>query len=85
MKDVLNLFSAWPSSEYHLKILAYLSLTMIVLKKKDSYRKKAYVYVCITKTLEILLLFHYNDKICNLPRGIDFQICSQIVPNVFRT
>lgn len=50
MKDVLNLFSAWPSSEYHLKILAYLSLTMIVLKKKDSYRKKAYVYVCITKT-----------------------------------
>ena len=50
MKDVLYLFSAWPCSEYHLKILAYLSLTMIVLKKKDSYRKKAYVNICITKT-----------------------------------
>ena len=40
MKDVLYLFSAWPCSEYHLKILAYLSLTMIVLKKKILIGKK---------------------------------------------
>ena len=40
MKDVLNLFSAWPCSEYHVKILAYLSLTMIVLKKKILIGKK---------------------------------------------
>ena len=40
MKDVLYLFSAWTCSEYHLKILAFLSLTMIVLKKKILIGKK---------------------------------------------
>ena len=44
-----------------------------------------HVYVRITKTSQISLPLHYHDKIRNLPRETDLQICAQIVPNVFET
>ena len=48
-------------------------------------KKAVCMYICITKTYQISLSLHYTDKICSLSRGLDLQICVQLVPTVFAT